>query len=328
MSARQVARSYRRAGPCTNSVVSNVAKFSGTSQNFRIKQSLLSRPLPKGTWDSHMHVVDPKAFPLDASAQYTPHPHTLADANAFYSQFGISNMVFVQPSIYANDNSCMLAALKEVTHKNGRAVVGLDPTTVDQDTLREWHSIGVRGARLNLVSVGRELSEAELRAELESYASILKPLDWVLQLYIPMKLTIVLAKIVPSLGVKVCIDHFGWPSRLEPYDPSQPSDPYSLVGFESLVQILQGNTWVKLSAPYRLSKDPQMRDLDPIGRELIKKAPNRVVYSTDWPHTRFDNIDSAPFVEKCYEWCGGDTDLIQKLFRTNAELLWDVNHGA
>jgi predicted TIM-barrel fold metal-dependent hydrolase len=326
MFSMQVARSYGRDAFRHNSFVYNVAKF-GTSQHFRTKQSILSRPLPKGTWDSHMHVVEPGAFPLDTSASYTPQPHTLADAKAFYSQFGIQNMVFVQPSIYANDNSCMLAALREATHKHGRAVVGLDPATVDQSTLQEWHSIGVRGARLNLVSVGRKLSDAELRAELESYASILRPLNWVLQLFIPLKLTVALEKIVPRLGVKVCIDHFGWPSRLEPYDPSKPSDPYSLVGFESLVRLLQGDTWVKLSAPYRLSKDPQMRDLDPIGRELIAKASNRVVYATDWPHTRFDKIDSVPFIEKCYEWCGRDNELVDKLFRKNAEQLWDVNSG-
>lgn len=326
MISRQVARSYGRAAFRHKSFVCNVAKF-GTSQHFRTQQSILSRPLPKGTWDSHMHVVDPETFPLDASAQYKPHPHTLADAKAFYSKFGIKNIVFVQPSIYANDNSCMLAALREVTPKHGRAIVGLDPATVNQATLQEWHSIGVRGARLNLVSVGRELSDAELRAELESYAGILKPLNWVLQLYIPLQLTVPLEKIVPSLGVKVCIDHFGWPSRLEPYDPFRSSDPYSLVGFESLIQLLQGNTWVKLSAPYRLSKDPQMRDLDPIGRELIAKASNRVVYSTDWPHTRFDNIDSVPFIEKCYEWCGHDNELVEKLFRKNAEQLWDVDSG-
>ncbi|KEF58947.1 uncharacterized protein A1O9_03790 [Exophiala aquamarina CBS 119918] len=325
MFARQAARSCRYADFRTNSLVSDVAQFS-TSQNFRIKQSPLSRPLPKGTWDSHMHVVDPEVFPLDASAQYIPHPHTLADAKAFYFQFGIKNMVFVQPSIYANDNSCMLTALKEVNPKQGRAVVSLDPATVDQDTLREWHSIGVRGVRLNIVSVGRELSDTELRAELESYASILKPRNWVLQLYIPMRLTTPLAKIVPDLGLKVCIDHFGWPSQLELHDPSRANDPYSLAGFGSLVQLLQDDTWVKLSAPYRLSKDPEMRDLDPIGRELIRKAPNRVVYSTDWPHTRFDNIDSGLFIEKCYEWCGGDTYLIERLFRKNAEELWDANH--
>ncbi|KAK4937624.1 hypothetical protein LTR10_021770 [Elasticomyces elasticus] len=288
------------------------------------QQAKLSRPLPKGTWDSHMHVIEPEKFPLHPSVKYTPHAHTLDDARMFYAQFGITNMVLVQPSIYANDNSCMLAALRELTPKHGRAVVGLDPHKIDPDTLRTWHEIGVRGARVNLVSVGREVRDSELRSELQAYARVLKPLDWVLQLYIPMHLAVPLEKIVPDLSVKVCIDHFGWPSLPEPYDPSRAIDPYGLAGFESLVTLLQKNTWVKLSAPYRLSKDAEMRDLDPIGRELIKEGKDRVVYATDWPHTRYDDIDSVPFIERCFEWCGTDTGLIEKFFRDNAEDLWDA----
>jgi predicted TIM-barrel fold metal-dependent hydrolase len=272
-----------------------------------------------------MHVVDPGRFPLAAHAQYKPHPHTLADGKAFYSQFGIQNMVLVQPSIYGNDNSCMLEALEELTPKHGRAVVGLDPKTIDYETMEKWHALGVRGARLNLVSVGRELTEDELRAELESYARVLKPFRWVLQLYIPLRLALPLVNIVPGLGIKVCVDHFGSPVLPEHPDSSGTIYPYDMQGFASLVSLLQaGNTWVKLSAPYRLSKDPEMRDLNPIGRELILKAGNRVVYATDWPHTRFENIDSVPFIEKCFEWCGGEEDSINRLFRVNAEELWDV----
>ncbi|ETI22651.1 hypothetical protein G647_06727 [Cladophialophora carrionii CBS 160.54] len=234
-------------------------------------------------------------------------------------------MVLVQPSIYGNDNSCMLQALDELTPKHGRAVVGLDPKTIDHETMEKWHAAGVRGARLNLVSVGREVSEDELRAELESYARVLKPFKWVLQLYIPLALAMSLVNIVPGLGVKVCIDHFGSPDLPQHFDPSRTIYPYDMQGFASLVSLLQaGNTWVKLSAPYRLSNDPEMRDLDPVGRELIIKGVNRVVYATDWPHTRFDNIDSVPFIEKCFEWCGGDEHAIDRLFRGNAEELWDV----
>lgn len=300
----------------------------------------LSRPLPKGTWDSHMHVVDAARFPLDPKASYTPdHAHTLADAKAFYSRFTpeIQNMVLVQPSIYGTENACLLEALRRLTPKHGRAVVGLDPTSTtttattkhkgtDRDTLlHEWHELGVRGARVNLVSVGRQVLEPELRAELEAYARVLRPLDWVLQLFIPLKLAIPLQKIVPDLGVKVCLDHFGWPVLPNPYDPARAVDPYALQGFAALINLLHGGqTWVKLSAPYRISHDPDMRDLDPVGRELVLQGPDRVVYATDWPHTRFDHVDPVPFVERCFEWCGTDTGLIEKLFRTNAEELWDA----
>ena len=271
-----------------------------------------------------MHIVEPDKFPLHADAKYKPHPHTLADAKTFFDKFGIQNMVIVQPSIYGNDNSCTLQALKELTPKHGRAVVQFDPKTVTDRELQQWHDLGTRGVRVNLVSVGREMSPPELRQELGEYAKRIRPFDWVLQLYIPLKMCKALQDVVPDLGVKVCIDHFGSPSLPDPYDPSKAIKPYELLGFESLVRLLQKQTWVKMSGQYRISKDPEYRDLDALGRELIKEAPNRAVYATDWPHTRFEGIDSVPFVEKCYEWCGEGTGVIEKLFRTNAEELWDV----
>ena len=271
-----------------------------------------------------MHIVEPSRFPLHADARYQPQPHTLEDARAFYDKFGIQNMVIVQPSIYGNDNSCTLQALRDLTPKHGRAVVQFDPKTINEKTLREWHEIGVRAVRVNLVSVSREVTASELRQELEQYAKVIRPLDWVLQLYIPLKLATPLEDVIPKLGVKVCIDHFGSPSLPSPYDPSKAIKPYELPGFESLVELLQRHTWVKISGQYRISKDPEYRDLNAIGRELIKEAPKRVVYASDWPHTRFENIDSVPFIEMCYGWCGAKTGLRERLFVKNAEELWDV----
>jgi len=94
-------------------------------------------------------------------------------------------MVFVQPSIYANDNSCMLDALRAIGPRRARAVVSFDPLTTPSHTLREWHAIGVRGVRLNLQSTGKEMGAQDLSAALLQYANAIRPLHWVLQLYVP-----------------------------------------------------------------------------------------------------------------------------------------------
>lgn len=313
----------RTCGSILKQIPRNVCGIWASSLQAPIRSSLstFARPLPTGTWDSHMHVVDPHRFPLDTQAQYTPHAHTIEDARSFYRPLGIEHMVFVQPSIYGNDNSCMLEALREVGPRNGRAVVQFDPLTIDDKTLWEWHAIGVRGVRVNLVSVGRRVEFEEFRQELLTYAEVIAPLDWVLELYAPLEMAGLVAKVVDSLGVKVCIDHFGSPKL----PAEQPFDASSLPGFKSLIELLQGDrTWIKFSAPYRLTKDPEMRDLAPIAKDLLKYAPNRVVYATDWPHTRFENIDPKPFIEKCYQWCDDNEDLVERLFRRNAEELWDA----
>lgn len=311
-SARQALLASRRLGVISRGGV------------FVANLSSLSRSLPKGAWCSHMHIVEPDKFPLDAKAQYQPQAHTITDARSHYDPLGIKNLVIVQPSIYGNDNSCTLDALRALTPRHGRAVVQFDPKTIKQRVLDEWHDLGVRGVRVNLVSVGRELNEQELRAELTEYAEVIRRLDWVLELYIPLKMATMLERIVPGLDVKVCIDHFGQPTLPAPYDPSKAVKPYDLPGFTSLVNLLQGHTWVKMSGQYRISKDPELRDLEPIAMELLRMGPDRVVFATDWPHTRFENVDTKSFIEACFRWCGEGTGLTEKLFVTNAEELWDV----
>ena len=51
---------------------------------------------------------------------------------------------------------------------------------------------------------------------------------------------------------------------------------------------------------------------------------NRVVFASDWPHTRFEGLDIKPFVKRVMEWCEWDERLIERVFRGNAEMLWDV----
>jgi predicted TIM-barrel fold metal-dependent hydrolase len=290
------------------------------------KLSTLAQRIPAGAWDSHMHVVDPERYPLSPTAQYRPHAHGLADyARVIGADLGIKNAVLVQPSIYGTDNSCLLDALRELTPKHGRGVVEIDPAVITQGQLEEWHSIGVRGVRVNLKSVGKVLSQQELRAELSRYADVIRPLDWVLQIYLPLSMVSYLEPVVPDLGVKFCIDHFGSPELSPTFDPANPLDPNSLPGFDSLLNLLKsGTTWVKISAPYRLTKDPRMRDLEIVAKTFMRHARDRVVYSTDWPHTRFENIDPKPFAEFLLQWCNGNQSLVRRLFRTNAEKLWDV----
>ena len=270
-----------------------------------------------------MHVVSPdfERYPLSASAQYKPPPHTLQQAKEALGALGIQNMVFVQPSIYGNDNSCLLEALRELGTTRGRGVVQFDPKETSDETLQEWNKLGVRGVRINLKSVGREMSEEELRAELTTYAEKIRPLGWSIQMFMPMKMMPDLEKVIPDLNIKTVIDHFGCPDLLGKV--TFDFDPYRLLGFESLTRLVQQDTWVKFSAPYRLTKDPSFEGLDQVAKELIRIAPEKIIYASDWPHTRFENIDSVPFISACVEWCKDDPSLVGALFKTNAEVMLD-----
>ena len=304
--------------------------LSTTAENNASKSgraATIAKRIPQRTWDSHMHVVDPGRYPLVSDAQYVPPAHTLTQANEFEKSLGISNMVLVQPSIYGFDNSHLLDALKQLGPSRGRGVVAIDPEAVQPDTMREWHVLGVRGVRLNLKSSGTQLSADELAASIRRHADAIRPWNWVLQLYLSMKDVPTLLDVVPTLGVRVCLDHFASPD-LQPYDEKgdmNSFDPYSIYGFQALSTLLrQGNTFVKISGSYRLSNDPQMRGARILTRELVRIASDRLVFATDWPHTRFDGLDITPFVESCLQWCEGDKELEERLFRRNAEDLWDA----
>ncbi|KAJ5948110.1 hypothetical protein N7466_001125 [Penicillium verhagenii] len=289
----------------------------------------LNKRLPAQSWDSHMHVVEPQRFPVSKSAVYQPSVHTLADALAFESTVGVENLVLVQPSIYGTDNSCLLAALTKLGPSRGRGVVVVDPATTkpESELLDEWHALGVRGLRVNLQSVGKIMEQSELEETLLRHADIARHRNWIIEIYLPLKMVPALESIVPRLGVNVCIDHFGSPELSLPQgENNTPFNSYSLPGFRSLITLLQaGNTYIKVSAPYRLTNDRTQHQLKAMAREFLAAAPDRTIYATDWPHTRFTGIDIAPFTEWCLDLCSDVPGLAEKLFRRNTERMLSVD---
>ncbi|KAH0382328.1 amidohydrolase 2, partial [Aureobasidium melanogenum] len=193
----------------------------------------IAQRMPADSWDSHMHVTDPN-YPLALGAAYVPSLHTLTDVQNFEGTIGIRNTVFVQPSIYGNDNSCLLDALRVAGPSHGRGVVGIDPDMLDVAQLQEWHMLGVRGVRLNLKSNNATYTEDSLTEMLQKYANAIRGFGWVLELYIGMEAMPILEEIVPSLGVRMSIAHFGAPTLPSPEAASYPLNPYDIPGFPSL----------------------------------------------------------------------------------------------
>ena len=277
--------------------------------------------LPPGSWDSHMHVTDPIRFPIASSATYKPHAATLEQALGNASRLSLPNLVFVQPSTYGTDNSCLLDALECVTQAHGRGVVVFDPSTTSLEQLRKWHAVGVRGVRVNLKSVGTIMESTALLDLLRNYMNAIRPLQtWCLQLFVDLSIVEHLEPIVNELnGVKLVIDHLGSPTEVRHQLADMP-------GWESLQRMMRNkDVFVKVSAPYRMSRDPHYHDLEGITKVLLSvRRGDGVVFASDWPHTRFEGVDVRPWVERCLEWCQNDQELQNKLFRDNARALWDV----
>ncbi|KAK3068181.1 hypothetical protein LTR53_014450 [Teratosphaeriaceae sp. CCFEE 6253] len=232
-------------------------------------------------------------------------------------------MVIVQPSIYGNDNACTLDGLRILGPKHGRAVVQFEPKTTSREQLQDWHDLGVRGVRLNFKSVGGEVEQGSLTASLREYADAVRDLGWVLELYIALEDVPLLEQAIVEIpGVKVCIDHFGHPS---PSSLKTATIAEDVPGFQALMELLKGGqTWVKVSAPYRLSKDPRSTLVESLSREILRARPDRCVFATDWPHTRFDGLDVAPYLEALLDHIQAEGIPLRQVLVENAEELFDA----
>lgn len=275
---------------------------------------------PEGSWDSHIHIIDPQKYPFPANIPRVPHSGTMTGALTNASRLNLPNMVFVQVSTYGNDNKWILDALKEVGPSRSRGVVSFDPDTIDSETLQQWHGLGVRGVRLNLRSTGKILGREEIQSVLRKYAEKLRPLEtWSIGLYADMAMLDHVQPLVEELGVKIVLEHFGSPASL-------PLNPEKEPGWNALREMMKDpRVFAKISAPYIFSKDPEFNDLEVLVKSLLgMRNGDGVVFASDWPHTQSKGYDAKPFVEKCMEWCDRSEELKTKLFRDNAKRLWDV----
>ncbi|KAM0345806.1 hypothetical protein ACHAPU_006159 [Fusarium lateritium] len=244
----------------------------------------------------------------------------MGQALANAKNLGLPNMVLVQTFNYGNDDGWILDALQQLGPSTARGVVSFDPDTIDMDTLRQWHQLGVRGVRLNLRSTKSALTKSEIQPVLCRYAERLRPMKtWSIGLYADMEVLDHVQPLISELGVKIVLEHFGSPSVL-------PLDPSNQPGWDALKSMMETPiVYVKISAPYLFSSDPDFKDFESLAKALFSmRNGTGAVFGSDWPHTKSRGYNAKPFMNKVIEWCEGDLKLQQRLFRDNARDLWDA----
>lgn len=228
-------------------------------------------PLPKGATDCHSHVILPEADqPFVANRSYTPPPATLAQYKTLHARLGIERAVIVQPSVYGTDNTVTLDAIAGYG-PNCRGIAVVD-AGVPLAELKRLDAGGIRGARINMLFSGGIGLE-----DLEPLAHRIADLGWHFQLLIDGPTLAELEARLASLPVPVVIDHMGH---------VQTKDGMAQAGFAALRRLVAGgNTWVKLSGNYRMSRQrPGFEDVVPFAKALIAENPDQMVWGTDWPH--------------------------------------------
>jgi D-galactarolactone isomerase len=227
---------------------------------------------PPGACDCHMHFYGPEdRYPVAPTAAFLPPPATVADYRGLQARLGLQRVVVVQPTAYGTDNRCTMDAVTELG-EDARAVVVVDPAA-DDALLEQLTRDGARGIRFHMFRGG-----VLPWSVLEEMAARVHMFGWHVQLQcngceLPER-----EGLLRGLPGTLVIDHIG---RFQ--DPVAVDHP----AFRSLLGLLEtGRLWIKLSAPYESSRSgpPEYEDVSRLARELVRAAPERMLWASNWPH--------------------------------------------
>ena len=231
--------------------------------------------MPPGACDCHTHVFgDPARFPFAAGRRYTPETATVEALRALHRTLHVSRVVVVQPSVYGTDNACTLDAIRQLGPA-ARGVAVIDEAA-SAAALAAMHRAGVRGIRLNLETSG-ETDPAVARRRFQRAVEQIQGLDWHIQLYTRPAVVEGLRDLIMEAPVRVVFDHFAG---------AQAASGTGQPGVAALLALVRaGKAYVKLSAPYLVSKrSPEYPDVSPLAKALVAANPERMVWATNWPH--------------------------------------------
>ena len=245
--------------------------------------------LPPGACDCHFHVFeDPGRYPLAEERSYTPSLATIQDYRTMAGTLGLQRGILVHPSVYGRDHATFedtLAANRSWL----RGVAVVYPDTPDA-AIERWHQLGCRGTRVNALFAGGATLD-----DLPSLAGRIRSFGWHFQLLIDVSADADRLLRLAALGLPLVVDHFG-------HLPA--SDALQTRGFANLLSLVrEGQAWVKLSGPYRVSPQRQgFDDVRPLAEALAAANPDQLLWGSDWPHPAM----AAPMVN--------DGDLARTLF--------------
>ena len=298
-----------------------------------VQHSAVSFTVPSNACDCHVHVFGPVSqFPYWSGRSYLPGDAPVEQLLALQRALHLQRVVIVHPSPYGTDNRCSIDAAQRINAgavasiaSTARVVAVIDPAAISEAELKAMHAAGVRGVRVNLESAGQHDPKVAQRL-LEDAAARVAHLGWHVQTYTRLPVIVELAEVIARLPVPLVIDHFGRVSAAK--GVAQP-------GFDVMVDLVRrGNTWVKLSAPHRISTAPDCADVEPIVRALVDANPDHMLWGTDWPHPGghpviarspdviepFNPIDDGNALNRFARWVGDAAHLRKILVDNPAQL--------
>jgi D-galactarolactone isomerase len=257
----------------------------------RMDEGLPRLKAPPGSCDTHMHFYDQR-YPRAPTAKILHGDALVPEYLALRERLGIDRTVIVQPTAYGIDNSCTLDAMATLG-PSARGIAVVDQTVTDQE-LERLTRLGIRGIRFFMLPGGALPWEI-----LEMMAARVESFGWHVQLQLDGRTLPDRESLLQRLPGTLVIDHVG--KFLEPVPVDDPA-------FAVLRRFVEnGRTWVKLSAPYEVSKvgPPNYDDVGVLAKVLVKLAPERMLWATNWPHPMkhgTEKPDDAMLLDMLLDW--------------------------
>ena len=250
--------------------------------------------LPRDACDSHMHIFDPR-FAASPHWKRQPPRAEVAAYRLLQRRLGTSRTVVVNPSTYGTDNACTLHALAQLGESaRGVAVGGHDGAAGELHRLA-----GQRVCGLGVNFVTPQSWGATTPEMLTTLARKVARLGWHIQVFVHPEQLVELEPILARLPVPLVIDHMAC------IDPAEGVRGEAYAVARRLID--GGNAWMKLSGVYMRSRDgaPAYADAFDLGRALVRAAPERLVWGSDWPHTTEapGTVNDADLADVLASWC-------------------------
>lgn len=247
--------------------------------------------VPPGATDTHIHVYL-ENVPSAPGGPAPPGHFPVEKYAAVQTAIGLSRVVVVQPNAYQDDNRVTLEAIRALgPGAKGVGVVKPGVSDAEIERLSKGGIVAQRIFQLPWGAVGFDLMH-EVMARVH-------PFGWFANVQLDGRELPQWEESIRKLPGKFVIDHIG--KFLEPVTPEQEA-------FKSLLRLVDtGRCWVKLAAAYETSKTgaPAYEDVSRLARALVKHAPGRMLWASNWPHPSApkDQVpDDADLLDLLLDW--------------------------
>lgn len=265
---------------------------------------------PPGATDCHIHFFL-EGFEPQPGGPGIRELATLEDYAVVQQRLGLERVVVTQSNAYQLDNRATLAALARLGSHRARAVIAVSPD-MSVPELRWLDAQGVRGARIMNLPGG-----AVPIAAMAPVERLVREVGWSLIVQFNGREMDEHLDALRAIETDYVIDHIG------KFMPPVTADDRRV---DELLRLLdRGNAWFKLCGCDETSTSgaPGFEDVAAIARRVIRHAPERIIWGSNWPHvgaSREDYPDDATLLDVLLDWAGPEER--QKILVDNPAALY------